>query len=82
MMGPGSVLGTEEGDANGSNCKQKAKQHKWKIIGVSAVLLILIIVLSVTLSKKKDTPDPTPTPPSPGPFPLDMNPYVVDDSSF
>lgn len=63
------------------------KQHKFKIIGISLIVLIAII-LGVTLSGGGgDTPNPpTPTPPTPPtPTPVEantgFNPYFVNDTS-
>lgn len=67
---------TEEGGWAG-----RAKQHKWKIIGVVAVLL-LALILGLTLGgKKKDNNGPGPTPPTPVPINGGYNPYYYDNSS-
>jgi len=65
------------------------KQHKFKIIGISLIVLIAII-LGVTLSGGGgDTPVPTPpTPPTPPAPPIIIpantgyNPYFVNDTSM
>ena len=65
------------------------KQHKFKIIGISLIVLIAII-LGVTLSGGGgDAPVPPtpPTPPTPPPTPpiipanTGFNPYFVNDTS-
>lgn len=86
----GKILPDAQGHTTGGGdegCGEKMKQHKFKIIGISLIVLIAII-LGVTLSGGGDAPPkPKPGPgPGPGPNPIipantGFNPYYVDDTS-
>jgi len=79
--------GHTSGDEGG--CGEKAKQHKFKIIGVVVVLLIGVILLVTLTGSSGDNPTPTPpgptppgpTPPSPIPANSGFNPYYLDENS-
>ena len=65
----------------------RVKTHKWKVIGVVAVLVVGI-VLGFTLGGRGDDPSPpTPVPPQPvppTPIPVDagINPYFVKNGTL
>lgn len=67
-------------DGNEGGWVGKAKQHKWKIIAVVAVLL-LALILGLTLGGKSGGSSPSPTPPvppTPEPINSGYNPYYLD----
>jgi hypothetical protein len=79
--------GHTSGDEGG--CGEKAKQHKFKIIGVVVVLLVGVILLVTLTGSSGDNPGPGPNPPGPnppGPTPpipanSGFNPYYLDENS-
>lgn len=85
----GKILPDMHGHTSGEEggCGEKAKQHKFKIIGVVVVLLIGVILLVTLTGSSGDNPNPPgptppgPTPPAPIPANSGFNPYYLDENS-